>query len=127
MPYLRGDVDIQLEGGESALAHDRDHIVGVGDGCAAVGCGGDGGGQTVGVDVPLRQLHHHVQIAGVDIHKGEVGVGQLGHGENVVHQLAGEADRAGADHCDFDWHEIVLRVVEGAAQCLAPHLVAGRH
>ena len=116
---LEGNVDIQLKGVEPALAHDRDHVVGVGDGFAAVGCGRDGGGQAVGVDVPLRQLHHHLQIAGVDVHKGEVGVSQPGHGENVVHQLAGEADRTGPDHCDFYRHGMVLRVVERTAHRLA--------
>ena len=104
------NVDVQLEGVETALAHDRDHIVGVGNRFPLVGRRRDGGGQTVGVNVPLRQLHHHLQISGVDIHKGKVGVGQFGHGQNVVHQLAGEANRTGPDHRNFYRHSRILQV-----------------
>ncbi len=63
--------------------------------------GGSGAGKSTllnvlnGTEAPTSGA---VTINGIDIHKDKVAVGQFGHGQNVVHQLAGEADGAGEQH-----------------------------
>ena len=101
---LERDVDVGLEGLQTALADHADDVVAVGDGAAAVEGGFDAGRQLVGVDVALAELGDHVEVAAGDVGEGEDGVLQLGDGEKVAHQAAGEADGTGSDHGDFNGH-----------------------
>ena len=51
----------------------------------------------VGFDVAPHQPLDHRQVLLADVHEGDVDAGELGDGEDVPHQLAGEPDTAGAD------------------------------
>ena len=44
----------------------------------------------------------HLKAFAVDIHVGDVGIGELGDAEDVAGEVAGEDDAAGADHGDLD-------------------------
>ena len=87
---------------EPALADRADDVVGVGDRGAAVGGRLDLRGQLVGLDVAPAELRDHVEVLLADVGQREGRVRQFRHGEDVAHQPAGEADRAGADHRDLD-------------------------
>ena len=72
------NVNVKLEGAQPTLADHRNDIVGVDNRLALIGMGRNCGREIVGGNVALRQLRHHIEVGGVDIHKGKVGISQFG-------------------------------------------------
>ena len=103
-PYLRGDFVVVAVSFEAAdLDHDDDEV-GILDGLAAVGAGGDGGGEFVVADHAGDEGLHAAELGFRRRHEGEVGVAESGRGEDVGDEGLAEDDGPGTDHGDFEGH-----------------------
>ncbi len=100
------DIDIQLESFQAALADHANHIIAILDSLPPVGGADNLSRQAVGLDVALAELGNHIQVHRVDIHEGEGRIGEFGDGQDIMHQAAREANRASANHGNFQWHAI---------------------
>ncbi len=99
-------LDVELERLQPADARAVDDIVGACQRLAPVQGGAESGGQAVGSDVLVQKLPHHVQVALVDVVEREVGVSELGHLQDVAHELPGEPHAARADERHLHGHMV---------------------
>ena len=96
------NVDVGGIGFKPADAHAVHDVFGTIEGLAAVGGGGDFGGQIVGVDNALDDLPRHVEVLFADVGQGDFNIGKFRHFQNVADQFLGEADGACTDDGNFE-------------------------
>ena len=99
---FEGNIDVCGECIQAALPDGANDVVRILEGFAAVcGCG-NCCGDTICLDIAIDKLMHHREVVLIDVHQGKVSASQLGNGQNIGDQAAGEADRAGTNHGNFE-------------------------
>jgi len=95
---LERDLDVMCESLEAADTGRANDIISADDRFPTVHRVDDGRRQAVVGDHLARQVRHHAQVLGTDVHEAELGVRQFGYRQDVRHQPAGKANAARPDH-----------------------------
>ena len=106
---LLRDLDIGAENARAAREDGDDHAVRALERDLPVEGGGDLRFVLAGGDDLMHRAVDEVQTVGIDVHQGQLAVGERREGEKVLDQCTGEAEAARADKRNF-LHVLFLRI-----------------
>ena len=105
---FEGDFNIRFEALQAADAHAVHDIPGALEGLPTVGGGLDLRFDAVGLQIPLAELRHHLQVLFADVRERHFEPPQLRHMHDVGKQRAGEGQAARANDSQFKSHGYLL-------------------
>jgi len=117
-PVAERDLDVGGKGLEPADARAVHDVAGAVEGPAPLECADQLGRQVVGRDLLLENPVDTLEVPLVDVVKGDLQRlrPELGHEQEILDELAGEADAAGPDECDAKGHGCSVTLKRNASR-----------